>query len=569
MIRRNSMFEIDTVMGRRRQLIRDRVEDALIRARAAGALAYDKLPEYAVERPREAAHGDYAVNVAMQLARPCRKSPRDIARIIAEHIDFSDSPIEKMEIAGPGFINFRIKENWLNQAAAEMLAEGESFGRSSLGEGRKIQVEFVSANPTGDLHMGNARGAAIGDSLASLLDMAGFEVEREYYINDAGNQIDKFARTLNSRYLTACGVDNEFPEDGYPGPDLKELMEQLYGEIGDKYLKLSEELRKEYLAEYGLKHKLASIKSSLERFGVTYDCWFSERTLHDSGQVKAAVEELEERGWLLHKDDAVWIDCTRMGPDMKPEVLVRGNGVPTYFAADIAYHKNKFQRGFDTVIDVWGADHHGHVARMQGSMEALGYRREQLEVILMQFVRLIENGELVKMSKRTGHFVTLDELIDDVGKDAARFLFIMRGADSLLDFDLNLAKEKSNDNPVYYVQYAHARICSILRTAAEQCLNGDKTPNMELLTAPAERELLRKLADFPDEVAAAARLREPHRVAVYLTEVAAQFHNFYGQCRCLSDDPELTCARLALIRLTAGVIKSGLNALGVSAPEKM
>ncbi|MBQ3286757.1 MAG: arginine--tRNA ligase [Firmicutes bacterium] len=556
-------------MGRRRQLIRDRVEDALIRARVAGALSYEKLPEYTVERPREAAHGDYATNVAMLLAKPCRKAPRDIAKIIAEYIDFSDSPIEKMEIAGPGFINFRMKEDWLNQAACEMLAEGEDFGRSRLGEGQKIQVEFVSANPTGDLHMGNARGAAIGDSLASVLDMAGFEVEREYYINDAGNQIDKFARTLNSRYLTACGVDNEFPEDGYPGADLKELMEQLYSEIGDKYVHISEELRKEYLAEYGLKNKLTSIKSSLERFGVTYDCWFSERSLHDSGQVKAAVEELDERGWLLTKDDAIWIDCSRMGPDMKPEVLVRGNGVPTYFAADIAYHKNKFQRGFDTVIDVWGADHHGHVARMQGSMEALGYRRDQLEVILMQFVRLIENGEVVKMSKRTGRFVTLDELIDDVGKDAARFLFIMRGADSLLDFDLTLAKEKSNDNPVYYVQYAHARICSILRAAAEQCVNADKTPDMMLLTAPAERDLLRKLADFPDEVAAAARLREPHRVAVYLTEVAAAFHNFYGQCHCLTDDPELTCARLHLIRMTAGVIRRGLNALGVSAPEKM
>ena len=563
------MYENDTVMGRRRQIVRDRVEDALIRARVAGALSYEKLPEYTVERPREAAHGDYATNVAMLLAKPCRKAPRDIAKLIAEYIDFSDSPIEKMEIAGPGFINFRMKEDWLNEAACEMLAEGEDFGRSRLGEGRKIQVEFVSANPTGDLHMGNARGAAIGDSLAAVLDMAGFEVEREYYINDAGNQIDKFARTLNSRYLTACGVDNEFPEDGYPGADLKELMEQLYGEIGDKYLHVGEELRKEYLAEYGLKNKLASIKSSLERFGVTYDCWFSERSLHDSGQVKAAVAELDERGWLLTKDDAIWIDCSRMGEDMKPEVLVRSNGVPTYFAADIAYHKNKFQRGFDTVIDVWGADHHGHVARMQGSMEALGYRRDQLEVILMQFVRLIENGEVVKMSKRTGRFVTLDELIDDVGRDAARFLFIMRGADSLLDFDLTLAKEKSNDNPVYYVQYAHARICSILRAAAEQCVNADKTPNMMLLTAPAERDLLRKLADFPDEVAAAARLREPHRVAVYLTEVAAAFHNFYGQCHCLTDDPELTCARLHLIRMTAGVIRRGLNALGVSAPEKM
>lgn len=563
------MYENDTVMGRRRQIIRDLVEDALLRARDAGALDFDQLPVYAVERPREAAHGDWAVNVAMLLAKACRKSPRDIAKLIAEYIDFTDSPIAKMEIAGPGFLNFRLRPGWLNQAAKEMLDEGECFGRSSLGAGRRVQVEFVSANPTGDLHMGNARGAAIGDSLASVLDMAGFTVQREYYINDAGNQIDKFARTLNSRYLTVCGVDNEFPEDGYPGGDLIELMEQLHSEIGDKYLELEEELRKEYLAEYGLKNKLASIKSSLTRFGVTYDCWFSERSLHDSGQVKAAVQELEERGWLLTKDDAVWIDCSRMGPDMKPEVLVRGNGVPTYFAADIAYHKNKFQRGFDTVIDVWGADHHGHVARMQGSMEALGFRRDQLEVILMQFVRLLENGEVVKMSKRTGRFVTLDELIDDVGRDAARFLFIMRGADSLLDFDLSLAKEKSNDNPVYYVQYAHARICSILRAAAQQCLDAEKTPNMDLLTEEAEQELLRKLADFPDEVAAAARLREPHRVAVYLTEVAAAFHNFYGQCHCLTDDVELTCARLHLIRLAAGVIRRGLAALGVSAPEQM
>ena len=389
------MYENDTVMGRRRQIVRDRVEDALIRARVAGALDYEKLPEYTVERPREASHGDYATNVAMLLAKPCRKAPRDLAKLIAEYIDFSDSPIAKLEIAGPGFLNFRLEAGWLNQAGREMLAEGESFGRSSLGEGRRVQVEFVSANPTGDLHMGNARGAAIGDSLAAVLDMAGFEVQREYYINDAGNQIDKFARTLDSRYLTACGVDNEFPEDGYPGEDLKELMEQLHSEIGDKYLGLEQDLRREYLAEYGLQHKLASIKSSLTRFGVDYDCWFSERSLHDSGQVKEAVQELEERGWLLNQDDAVWIDCSRMGPDMKPEVLVRSNGVPTYFAADIAYHKNKFQRGFDTVIDVWGADHHGHVARMQGSMEALGYRRDQLEVILMQFVRLIENGQVV------------------------------------------------------------------------------------------------------------------------------------------------------------------------------
>jgi arginyl-tRNA synthetase len=413
--------------------------------------------------------------------------------------------------------------------------------------------------------------------------MAGFEVEREYYINDAGNQIDKFARTLNSRYLTACGVDNEFPEDGYPGADLKELMEQLYSEIGDKYVHISEELRKEYLAEYGLKNKLASIKSSLERFGVTYDCWFSERSLHDSGQVKAAVEELDERGWLLTKDDAIWIDCSRMGPDMKPEVLVRGNGVPTYFAADIAYHKNKFQRGFDTVIDVWGADHHGHVARMQGSMEALGYRRDQLEVILMQFVRLIENGEVVKMSKRTGRFVTLDELIDDVGKDAARFLFIMRGADSLLDFDLSLAKEKSNDNPVYYVQYAHARICSILRKAAGETqgeiaeASADELAarivpahaDLAPLTHESELALMRKMDDFGELVALAARDRAPYRLTHYAQELAGLFHQFYTNCHIMGEEEALRDARLALADAARIVLALALDLLGVSSPEKM
>ena len=564
-----AMYEYDTVMGRRRQAIRACVEKALLQAREAGALAFQTLPDYAVERPREAAHGDYAVNLALLLAKPCRKSPRDVAKLIAEYIDFSNTPIEKMEIAGPGFINFRMREDWLAAVAGEIVVQGPDFGRSQAGRGQRIQVEFVSANPTGDLHMGNARGAAIGDSLAGVLELAGYQAQREFYINDAGNQIDKFSRTLNSRYLTACGVENQFPEDGYPGTDLIELMQQLYAEIGDKYLAVSPELRMEYLAEYGLKHKLAAIRSSLDNFGVTYDCWFSERSLHDSGAVKEAVTELEERGWLLSKDDAVWIDCSRMGPDMKPEVLVRSNGVPTYFAADIAYHKNKFQRGFDTVIDVWGADHHGHVARMKGSMEALGYGREQLEVILMQFVRLIENGEVIKMSKRTGRFVTLDELVEDVGRDAARFLFIMRGADSLLDFDLSLAKQQSNDNPVYYVQYAHARICSILRAAGEQGIGDLNRADMSLLTTEAERQLIRRLADFPDEVAEAARLREPHRVAVYLMDIAGQFHNFYGQCHCLGVEPELMQARLALVRSLAQAIRLGLGALGVSAPEKM
>ena len=560
------MLEYNTLMGKRRQIVRDRVEQALYRAKEAGQLDFERLPAFVVEAPREAAHGDYAVNIAMLLTKVCHKAPRDIAKIIAEQIDFSASPIATMEIAGPGFINFHMKETWLSDVIAEIAAEGADFGRSTSGNGQKIQVEFVSANPTGDLHMGNARGAAIGDSLASILALAGYEVEREYYINDAGNQIDKLARTLNALYLQKLGEDVPLPEDGYPGEDLPIVINRLIAELGDKYQNLDESLRKEYLAQYALKAKVDAICNSLRNFGVEYDVWFSEQSLHDSGAIKAVLTELEERGWLLEKDGAIWLDCERFGEE-KPEVLVRANGVPTYFAADIAYHQHKFQRGFDTVIDIWGADHHGHVARMKGAMEAIGYNRDQLEVILMQFVRLYQNGELLKMSKRTGNYVTLDELIEEVGKDAARFFFVMRGADSLIDFDMDLAKSQSADNPVYYVQYAHARICSILRTAAEQGVS----PAMDasLLVEASEHEIIRKLADYPDEVVNAARLREPHRVAVYLMDLAGQFHNFYGQCHCIVEDNALMQSRLALVQSVAGVIKSGLTALGVSAPEKM
>lgn len=559
------MYEYDTVIGRRRQAVRDCVEDALIRARVAGKLDYEKLPDFAVERPREEAHGDFAVNIAMLLAKPCKLPPREIAKIIAEHIDFSGTPIAKLEIAGPGFLNFRMRADWLNDVMREIAAAGTDFGRSGSGAGQRVQVEFVSANPTGDLHMGNARGAAIGDSLASVMQLAGYQVEREFYINDAGNQIDKFSRTLDALYLQKLGEDAPFPEDGYPGADLPLLIDKLIAEVGDKYKKLETTLRREYLAEYALREKVAAIRQSLLDFGVAYDVWFSERTLHDDGSIRRVLEELDERGWLLERDGAIWLDCERFGEE-KPEVVVRANGVPTYFAADIAYHQNKFQRGFDTVIDIWGADHHGHVARMKGAMEAIGYRRDQLEVILMQFVRLYQNGELVRMSKRTGQFVTLDELVEEVGRDAARFFFVMRGADNLIDFDMDLAKSQSADNPVYYVQYAHARICSILRGAAGR---PSADAELSLLTEASELQLIRKLADYPDEIADAARLREPHRIAVYLLDLAGQFHNFYGQCHCIVDDAALMQARLTLVQSVAHVLKSGLNALGVTAPEKM
>ena len=556
----------DTLMGKRKQAIRQAVAEALEKARETGQLAFEQAADFTVERPREESHGDFAVNAAMMMAKACHRSPRDIAKIITENIDFAGTPIASVEIAGPGFLNFRMKEGWLGDCLGEMLALGDNFGRCNVGCGEKVQVEFVSANPTGELHMGNARGAAIGDSLASIMDYAGFQVGREYYVNDAGNQIQKFANTLDALYQMELGLPAEFPEDGYHGADLPVLIKDLVAQVGDKYMKVSEEERKSTLAEYALKIKLADIRAALENFGVVYDCWFSERTLHDNGAIRQVLDDLQKDNWLLEKDGAVWLDCQRFGEE-KPEVLVRANGVPTYFAADIAYHQNKFQRGFATAIDIWGADHHGHVARMKGAMEALGYDASQLEVILMQFVRLYQGGELLKMSKRTGTYVTLNELVEEVGRDAARFFFVMRSADSLIDFDMDLAKSQSSDNPVYYVQYAHARICSILAQAGSAY--DDIAVDPSLCCSVAEQQLIRKLADFPDQVAFAALHREPHHVAVYLLELAGCFHNFYGQCHCLVEDKALTSSRLALVRTAKGVLQRGLALLGVSAPEKM
>ncbi|MEG1537005.1 MAG: arginine--tRNA ligase [Clostridiales bacterium] len=551
-------------------MIRKMVTDGLDQARAQGTLEFAEIVDFVVEQPREAAHGDFATNAAMVMAKVCHCSPRNIAALLCQYIETmiatGKSAVAQVEIAGPGFINFRMRENWLAECLREILAEGDDFGRSEAGKGQKVQVEFVSANPTGELHMGNARGAAIGDSLAGVLDLAGFQVEREFYINDAGNQIEKFGLSLDALYRTALGDEVPFPEDGYHGADLPLLIQDLVAKESDKYLALPEEQRRAALADYALGVKIADIRQALANFGVEYDVWFSERSLHQSGAVQNILDKLEQDGWLLRQDGAVWLDCQRFGEE-KPEVLVRANGIPTYFAADIAYHDHKFKRGFTTVIDIWGADHHGHVARMQGAMEAIGYKKEQLEVILMQFVRLYQGGELLKMSKRTGTYVTLNELVEEVGRDAARFFFVTRSADSLIDFDLDLAKKQSADNPVYYVQYAHARICSILAGAPVGALEGEIDGTV--LNSEAEQKLLRKLADFPDEVITAALSREPHRVAVYVLELAGQFHNFYGQCHCLVDDPLLMRGRLQLARLTAQVIRRALQVLGVSAPEKM
>ncbi|MCR4963972.1 MAG: arginine--tRNA ligase [Firmicutes bacterium] len=567
------MLEQNTVLGQRKAAIWRLIESCLNKNRQEGKLNFEEIADFVVEQPREEAHGDFACNAAMVMAKACRRAPRDIAALLKASIEEAcaageadAAEIEEASIAGPGFLNFRLKPGWLGKCMAEILAQGDAFGRSDAGQGQKIQVEFVSANPTGELHMGNARGAAIGDSLVNILNAAGFRAEREFYINDAGNQIEKFGLSLDALYQTRLGHPVPFPEDGYHGEDLPRLIDDLAEREGDIYLKLPEQERRRLLADYALSLKITDIRNALANFGVEYDVWFSERSLHESGAVQGIIDKLEGEGWLLQQDGALWLDCRRFGEE-KPEVLVRNNGVPTYYAADIAYHDNKFRRGFDTVIDIWGADHHGHVARMQGAMEALGYDRKRLEVILMQFVRLYQGGQLLKMSKRTGQYVTLNELVEEVGRDAARFFFVMRSADSLIDFDMDLAKKQSADNPVYYVQYAHARICSILAAAPAGALEGPV--DCALLQQEGEEKLIRKLAAFPDEVATAALSREPHRLAMYVMDLAAQFHNFYGQCHCLVEDKDLMRARLHLIQAVAGAIRRGLAMLGVSAPEKM
>ena len=540
------------------------------KAKLAEQINFDTLPDILIEVPREKVHGDFATNLAMQLSKQARKNPREIAQILVDHFDFDQSPISKVEIAGPGFLNFHLSKDWVYDVMPIIYDMGDIYGQSDIGKGQKIQVEFVSANPTGLLHMGNARGAALGDSIASLLQATGFDVTREFYINDSGNQIENFAKSLEARYFQAFGRDVEMPEDGYQGKDLIDTINSFIALHGEKYLSAEENERRAVLIDFGLNEKLGLIKQALADFGVNYDVWYSEKDLHQSGKVQAVIKELQEKGFIYENEGALWFKSTQFG-DEKDEVVVRKNGIPTYFAADIAYHKDKFQRGFNKVINIWGADHHGHVSRMKGSMAAVGYNPDALEIILMQLVRLFKDGEILRMSKRTGQYVTLNELMEEVGKDAARYFFVMRSADSHLEFDLDLAKSQSQDNPVFYVQYAHARICSILTQAKEM---GYEVPdvskiNFKILNTEPELDFIRKLADYPGEVAAAALVMEHHRMTRFAHELAGLFHSFYGNCRVLTDDEDVRCARLALISAGRQVLRNVLSLIGVSAPERM
>ncbi len=550
------------------------LKNAFSKAMQEGKLPEAEIPAFTVEIPAETSHGDFASNAAMVSARTFRNAPVKIANILKESMDFSSARyIERVEIAGPGFINFFVSPLWFADVVSGVLKAKEAYGRSDYGKGEKVMIEFVSANPTGPMHMGNARGGAIGDCLAAAMDACGYDVTREFYINDAGNQIEKFGCSLEARYLQIFKGEDavEFPEDGYHGEDIKERAQQYADEHGDSLLEVSPEERRKALIDFALPKNIAKLKADLEKYRIVYDVWFPESTLHQSGAVKAIVDDLTARNMTYEKDGAVWYKATEFGGE-KDEVLVRANGNPTYFTADIAYHKNKFaDRHFDRVINVWGADHHGHVARLKGAMDAAGLDGSKLDIVLMQLVRLMKDGEPYRMSKRTGKAITLSDLTDLVPIDAARFFFNMREPNSTLDFDLDLAVEESSQNPVYYVQYAHARICSILKNLEAQNIHPRECSAEELehLNTNEEKEMIRVLAQCPQEIINAAKNYDPARLTHYLIEVATLFHKFYNACRVQCDDEVLMQARISLCLAVRIVLANLLKLLKITAPESM
>ena len=526
-----------------------------------------------VEIPKDVKNGDFASTFAMQAAKPLGMNPRKIAEAICEKAQLEGTIFSGLEIAGPGFLNLRLGHGYFENVLRDIQEEGANYGRSQSEKKEKIMVEFVSANPTGPMHMGNARGGVLGDSLAEVLSRAGNDVSREFYVNDAGNQIEKFAQSLEARYFQILdGEENvPFPEDGYHGDDIRELAKIFYEQHGDSYRNVSQKERHDALVQFGLEKNLAKMRRDLEKYRITYDTWFFESTLHDSGYVKETVDLLTQKGATYESEGALWLRTSDYGCE-KDDVLRRANGFYTYFAADIAYHRNKFeQRGFDRVINIWGADHHGHVARLKAALDILGLDgSHRLEIVLMQLVRLMRDGEVVRMSKRTGKAITLSDLLDEISCDAARYFFNSRAADTHLEFDLGLAVREDNENPVYYVQYAHARVKSILRNLEQEGVQCNENPDLSLLKSEEELELIRELARLPEEIRLAARDREPSRINRYVNNVAAAFHRFYTVSRIRDAETEaLRDARVYLIRQVATVIENGLSVFGVTAPDKM
>ena len=560
--------------------MKTRVRTIVMEALAEAALGEGQPPSVeeaiVVERPKDSGHGDLATNAALVLARELKRPPREIAEALLPHLAAHRELFEAVDVAGPGFINFRLARSFLQEALRDVLETGTGYGRSDVGRGEAVQVEFVSANPTGPLHVGHGRGAAVGDVLASLLDAAGFEVQREYYINDVGNQMEILGRSIFVRYCQKLGKDLPLPDDGYQGAYIGDIAGRIIERDGSAHLKREEADVLATFTEFASETILRQIEADLLDFGVRFDRWFSERSLFETGLVERALKELEEAGYIYERDGARWLASSGLG-DEKDRVVVRENGQPTYLASDIAYHLEKFERGFDVVIDVWGADHHGHIPRMKAAMKASGRDPEALNVLLVQFVTLLRAGEPVAMSTRAGEFVTLREVMDEVGRDAARFFFLMRRSDSHLDFDLELAKRRTAENPIFYVQYAHARICSILREADGRGvpLPDAAAADLAPLSMPEERAIMVTLMRFGEQVAEAAKAYEPHRLVFYLQEMAAQFHQYYNRgntdpaCRVLGDDKAVTAARLVLVQAVKQVLANALGLLGVDAPEAM
>ncbi|QFF97895.1 arginine--tRNA ligase [Psychrobacillus glaciei] len=547
------------------QSIKMALQEAIIKAEL---VEKEQIPAIHLETPKDKANGDYATNIAMQLTKLAKRNPRQVAEAIVENLDMTGTMMEKIDIAGPGFMNINVRKDYLQEVVKAALTENENYGRTTFGAGEKVQVEFVSANPTGDLHLGHARGASVGDSLCNVLDFAGYDVAREYYINDAGNQIHNLAISIEARYFEALGLEKEMPEDGYRGQDIIDIAAALMKEHGDKFVSMSDEDRYKAFRAHGLKVELAKLQKDLADFRVGFDNWFSETSLYQGGKIDVALDKLKANGHIFEEEGATWFRSTTFGDD-KDRVLIKSDGSFTYLLPDIAYHEDKLVRGFDQLINIWGADHHGYIPRMKAAIEALGYEREKLEVSVIQMVQLYKDGEKMKMSKRTGKAVTMRELVEEVGLDAVRYFFGMRSGDSHMDFDLDLAVSQSNENPVYYAQYAHARICSILRAAETQGLKAS-TDSLELLQSEKELDLLKKIGDFPQVVADAAKLRAPHRVATYIQELATAFHSFYNADKVLNaENVAQTEARLALVTSARQTIANALRLIGVTAPEKM
>ena len=546
------------------------IEEALGNAVERGLIPPVELGRIELVRPKHKEHGDWATNIALDLASKLGKDPKEIAEAIAGSLEAHPDVVSSVEVAGRGFINFHLSASFIREVLLEIQKRGPAFGSSDAGRGEKVQVEFVSANPVGPLHVGHGRWAALGDALASVMSHAGYHVEREFYINDYGTQVKNFGRSISARYMELSGAEADFPEGGYAGQYILDIAQRIGDEHGDEFKYLPEEERVDRFIETEYPRMLESIRKTLGSMGVEFDVWFSERELYRRGEVERTLSELEERGEAYRDEGALWLRTTRYG-DEKDRVLVRSNGEPTYFASDIAYHHDKMERGFDTVINIWGADHHGYVARMKAAMDAIGYGAEHLEIILGQLVKLYQGGEPVAMSKRTGEIVTLDELLEEVGPDAARYFFLQRSSDSPLDFDIELAKRESPENPVFYVQYAHARICSILKYAGDEGVYGEPLPaeDLELLDSEAEMDLLRKLAELEEVVEFCSQKRAPHRLTGYAEDLASLFHAFYRDCRVVSDDERLSRSRLFLVRGVRQVLEIVLGLLGVSAPEEM